>query len=116
MWRGSWLAQRRGWCGWRDAVAAPRGRVRSGFLGIATQAAALTADLVQATGQQAALLVVSAQADAPAFRAGLRLGDALLAADDTPLRYPGELVPFLDEDRIGRPMRLRCSGAGSPAR
>jgi S1-C subfamily serine protease len=89
-----------------------RGRVRRGFLGLGTQPVPLTPDLVEATGQAAALLVVSVQPDAPAFRAGLRLGDALLTADGAPLRHPGELLPFLDEDRVGRPLRLRMLRAG----
>jgi S1-C subfamily serine protease len=84
------------------------GGPRRGFLGVGTYAVRLPADLEQPS----ALLVVSVEAESPAARAGLLLGDAILSLDDTPITHPRDLLPFLEEDRIGREARLRIFRAG----
>jgi S1-C subfamily serine protease len=88
------------------------GQVRRGYLGIGTQPARLPAPLDQQLGQESALLISSVQADSPAARAGVLLGDVLVALDGHPLRHPGELLPLLDEDRIGAEAKARVLRAG----
>jgi S1-C subfamily serine protease len=91
-----------------------RGRVRRGFLGVGTQPAALGAELGTRLGQASALLVLSVQAGSPAAKAGLLLGDVLLRAEDEALTGPAALLPFLDEDRVGRDLALRILRGGEP--
>jgi S1-C subfamily serine protease len=86
-----------------------RGRVRRGYLGLGTQAIAM---IPPRAGQTAALIVLSVQPDGPAARAGLMVGDVLLRADEERLTHPGVLVPALDEERVGRELRLHILRAG----
>ena len=89
-----------------------RGRVRRGWLGIGTQPVALGEDLRGRLGQATALLVLSVQTRSPAARAGLLLGDVLLRAGESRLTGPAELLPALDEDRVGHELALRILRAG----
>jgi S1-C subfamily serine protease len=89
-----------------------RGRIRRGWLGIGTQPVALGEDLRGRLGQATALLVLSVQAESPAARAGLLLGDVLLRAGESRLTGPTELLPALDEDRVGHELALRVLRAG----
>jgi S1-C subfamily serine protease len=63
-------------------------------------------------GHPPALLVVSVEPGSPAARGGLLLGDAILAFDGTPITHPRDLLPFLEEDRIGTEARLKVVRAG----
>jgi S1-C subfamily serine protease len=88
------------------------GHLRRGFLGIGTQSVRLPADLAPSLGQPAALLIVNVLPNTPAAKAGLLLGDALVSLDGHPLRHPGDLLPLLDEDRIGREAVVKIVRAG----
>jgi len=88
------------------------GTVRRGYLGIVTQPVRLPAAAAERIGQGTALLVTSVQPGSPADQAGLVLGDAIVAFEGTPLRHPGELLPLLEEERIGKEATLRVLRAG----
>jgi S1-C subfamily serine protease len=88
------------------------GTVRRGYLGIVTQPVRLSAAVAERIGQGAALLVTAVQPGSPADQAGLVLGDAIVAFEGTALRHPGELLPLLDEERIGKEATLRVLRAG----
>ena len=88
------------------------GQVRRGYLGVGAQPVRLPAGTEQGEGQAAALLVSSVQADSPASRAGLMLGDVLLSLDGHPLTHPADLLSLLDEDRIGTTSRARLLRGG----
>jgi len=94
-----------------EALAA-HGHVRRGFLGVGTMPVRLGPDQEKALGQPAALLVTSVQPDTAAARAGVLLGDALLAFDGHVLNRPGDLFARLDEEAIGRSVTLRLLRAG----
>jgi S1-C subfamily serine protease len=89
-----------------------RGRVRRGWLGIGTQPVALAPELRSRLGQPAGLMVLSVQADGPAARAGLLLGDVLLRAGEEKLTSSAALLPCLDEERVGRELPLAVLRAG----
>jgi S1-C subfamily serine protease len=88
------------------------GRVRRGFLGVATLAVRLPEALARLAGQAGALLVSAVDAASPAERAGLLLGDALLSLDGQPLASVGDLLPLLDEERIGRSLPVSLVRGG----
>jgi S1-C subfamily serine protease len=88
------------------------GQVRRGFIGIGTIPVRLPAALEKAAGRPAALLVTSVQEDSGAGRAGLLLGDAIVAIDGSALSGPADILPFLEEDRIGRSLAVRLVRAG----
>lgn len=88
------------------------GQIRRGYLGVVTQPVRLPAAAAEQAGQSTALLVTSVQPGSPADRAGVVLGDALVAFAGAPLRHPGELMTLLDEERIGREETLRVLRGG----
>jgi S1-C subfamily serine protease len=94
------------------AVVIPTSTVRRGYLGISTQPVRLPTAIAERLGQVTALLVTSVQPGSPADRGGLVLGDAITAFEGTPLRHPGELLPLLEEERIGKEAMLSVLRAG----
>jgi len=88
------------------------GGIRRGYLGVATFPVRLPAPLAQRAGQAGALLVSAVEPGSPAERAGLLLGDAILSLDGQAVSSAGDLLPLLDEERIGKalPVRLVRSG------
>jgi serine protease DegQ len=88
------------------------GRVRRGYLGVGSYPVALPSPLQSSLGQDSGLLVISVQQDSPASRAGLLLGDVVVAVDGQPTREPADLLSALDEDRVGREILLRVVRAG----
>jgi S1-C subfamily serine protease len=90
------------------------GGIRKGFLGIGSYPVRLPQELRSELSQSSALLVVSVEGGTPAATAGLLLGDVLLQADGRALSHPSELLPFLEEERIGSALKLRILRAGAP--
>jgi S1-C subfamily serine protease len=88
------------------------GTVRRGYLGIVTHPVRLPLAASEQFGQGTALLVTAVSPDSPAEQAGLGLGDVILAFSGTPVRHPGELLPLLEEERIGKEGTLRVLRAG----
>lgn len=77
-----------------DALRA-HGRIARGYLGVGVQPAAIPAAV--SDGRGAGALVVSLDDDGPAARAGLLVGDVLVAIDGAPVVGPDDLrVALLD--------------------
>jgi S1-C subfamily serine protease len=90
---------------------AAHGGVRRGFLGVATFPIRL-GGLAARAGQPRALLVSAVEPESPAERGGLLVGDAILALGGDPVSEPGDLLPLLEEERIGHPLAARIVRAG----
>jgi S1-C subfamily serine protease len=88
------------------------GRVRRGYLGLAAQPVRLPAGLEQTAGQRAGLLLHGVEPGSPAERAGLLVGDLVLAFGGRPVQRPDELMALLTEDRIGTTETVRLVRAG----
>jgi S1-C subfamily serine protease len=91
---------------------AAHGGVRRGFLGITTFPVRLPTTLAAPAGQSGALLVSSVEPESPAARAGLLLGDGLLAIGGVRVTEPTDLLPLLEEERIGEALPVRLVRAG----
>jgi S1-C subfamily serine protease len=89
------------------------GRMERGFLGIGSYPGDLPAGLAGSLGQRQALVVVSIATGSPAERAGLLLGDVVVALDGRPVRHVRDLIELLDEERIGAEARLKIVRAGA---
>jgi S1-C subfamily serine protease len=86
-----------------------QGRIRRGYLGLGMQPVRLPASLRHALGAEqadVALLVVSLEADGPADRAGLLLGDVILTVGGHPVTEPGDVLSHLGAERVGQPLPL----------
>lgn len=95
-----------------------RGHVRRPFIGVAVHPVALGAAAVQrhGLGGDAGLVVLSIADGSPAERAGLLLGDVLVAADGRALGGPVDLLDALASSREGQPVELTYLRAGEVRR
>jgi S1-C subfamily serine protease len=92
-----------------------QGRIKRGYLGIASQTVAIPAGLRQRLGlsQESGLLVVGLEPDAPAEKAGVLLGDLILALGGEEVHDTEGLLQALTADKVGQaaPVRLIRGGA-----
>ena len=89
------------------------GGLKRGYLGIAGQPVRLPE--AQRVGQvEEGLLVVAVSPDAPAARAGILVGDVILAAEGQTIGSPEELLDWLTGDRVGKAATLRLVRGGTP--
>jgi len=81
-----------------------QGRVRRGYLGVSTHPVPLPADLVQRLGlaREGGLLIVGVGEGSPAGRAGLMLGDVVLAVGGRRLRDGDDSQSLLGPEAIGK--------------
>lgn len=89
------------------------GGVRRGYLGVASVPVRVPAALAQSAGQASALLVTEVEPDSPAARAGITVGDLILSLDGTALGHMGDLLPLLEEERIGEQAHARVARGGA---
>ncbi|MEO7510743.1 MAG: trypsin-like peptidase domain-containing protein [Gemmatimonadaceae bacterium] len=92
------------------------GRVRRGFIGLGLQPVRLQSDVVkrESLPRDVGLIVVSIEEGGPAHRAGLSLGDVVVAFDGAPVSDPTELLGALAGDRIGSTAGIRLLRGGTP--
>ncbi len=91
------------------------GRIRRAYLGITSQPVRLPDAVRERVGRGMGLIVVSVETGSPADRAGLTVGDVIIAVGDQPVSRPDELLAQLTADRIGQPLTLRVLRGGQPA-
>ncbi|MFN2387490.1 MAG: S1C family serine protease [Thermoanaerobaculia bacterium] len=89
-----------------------RGAVKKGYLGIGTYGVRLPAALEAAACQSYGLIVLSVQPDSPAERGGVILGDVLVSLGGARVQSVADLVPLLDEERVGEEMPLEVLRGG----
>lgn len=90
------------------------GRVRRGFLGVGYQD--LTPPLGRAVGLEtvSGAMINQLQEGSPADRAGLQLGDVVLAVDSVGIAAAAELPALIGARLPGTPVVLRVQRAGEP--
>ena len=62
--------------------------------------------------QESGLLLGSVEADGPADKAGLFMGDTLISLDNQPVRHLDDLMALLTGERVGRPLPARIVRGG----
>jgi serine protease DegQ len=99
---------------WKTAATVlEHGGLKRSYLGIAGQPVTLPEAQRPSDGRAAALLIVGITADSPAGRAGLIVGDVVLAFDGHPVESPEDLLDLLTGARIGQAVTLHVLRGGS---
>jgi S1-C subfamily serine protease len=91
------------------------GRVRRAYLGVAAQTTALARRLAHRAGvkQETAAALAQIEADSPAAKAGLKVGDLVLALDGTRIEAADDLIRALNAEAIGRQSTLTLLREGA---
>jgi serine protease DegQ len=94
-----------------------RGHVARGYLGLAMQPVRITESLRQRMGgkitYEAGAMVVKVEAGGPADRAGILLGDVLVAVDGSAVTDPEEVSAALGGDAVGRKLAATVVRGGA---
>ena len=94
-----------------------RGHIGRGYLGVGMQPVRLPrklrADLK--VENETAVLVMGVEAESPAERAGVTLGDVLVALDGKPISGADDVAAYLSAERIGKPVKASIIRGGAPA-
>ena len=94
-----------------DALQA-HGRVRRGYLGVSAQTVRLPAAVAQQVGQETGLLLGAVEAESPAERSGLFMGDTLILFDGQRVTQSDDLVGLLSGDCVGKTVSVRLLRGG----
>ncbi len=89
-----------------------QGRIRQGYLGVGVQPVAVVR-AESKEGQKTGLIVLSVEADSPAEKAGVLLGDVLLQFDGKPMTDVDELHAALRGEIVGRKVKAAIWRGGS---
>ena len=98
----------------RVADALLQGGVRRAYLGVGTQAVSLPAAIRTqlGTGQETGIMLVGVEADGPAERSGLLIGDVLLTLDGKALNDTDDLLQELTSERVGKAATFKLVRGG----
>jgi S1-C subfamily serine protease len=93
-----------------------KGFVPRGYLGIGVQAVALPDPVSTRLGisLKAGLLVLTVEPDGPTDKAGLLIGDLIVAVGDTPVGSTEDLQVFSDSAVIGKNVKVKLIRGGEP--
>ena len=92
-----------------------QGRIRRAYLGVGSQTTRLPAAIAaKVDGQESGLLIVGVEEDSPAGRAGLLVGDILVAFDGGALSNTDALQSALGAAAVGSTATLRVLRGGEP--
>jgi len=89
-----------------------RGRISRGYLGVGVQPARLPSELARQIDQETGLLVTSVDPGSPGEKAGLVMGDTILAISDNKVRHWDDLLAALGKDQIGVSVVVRILRTG----
>jgi len=93
-----------------------RGHIARGYLGVGLQPVRLPDTLKQAVGVsgETGVIVISIESGGPAEKAGLFIGDILIALDDMPVTDTDAVQALLGPERIGTPLAAKIARGGAP--
>jgi S1-C subfamily serine protease len=93
-----------------------KGHIARGYLGVGLQPVRLPDTLKQAVGvtSETGVIVISIESGGPAEKAGLFIGDILIALDGTPTTDTDAVQALLGPERIGTPLAANVARGGAP--
>lgn len=91
-----------------------KGRIARGYLGIAVQPVAFPETAKNSAGleRNRGLLVITVSEGGPAEKAGVLLGDIIVAVDGVAVAHAADLQSALDPEKVGTAVSLRVLRAG----
>jgi len=91
-----------------------KGRIARGYLGLGMQPVRIPDHVVRSLrlSGNGGIIIISVEPGQPAERAGVLIGDVLVAIDGTPIDDPGDVLAALGPERIGATIALRLIRAG----
>jgi S1-C subfamily serine protease len=94
-----------------------KGRVPRGYLGLALQSVRLPDNLISQLSlpDNRGLIVVSVESEGPAEKAGVLVGDILLALNGKTVGESDAVQSALDSDQVGKNVSVRVLRGGQPA-
>lgn len=95
-------------------VVLKKGRVSRGYLGVAVQPVAFPEGAKSLAGleRNRGLLVITVSEGGPAEKAGITLGDIVVAVDGDAVAHAGDLQSALDPEKVGTAVALRVLRGG----
>ena len=88
------------------------GKMRRGYLGVGVQPARLSAALAESLGQKSGALVVSVETGSPAEKAGLFMGDTIVAIGSHTVGDMEDLLSALGSTQIGATVNAKIVRGG----
>lgn len=88
------------------------GKMKKGYLGVGLQAARLSESIAKELEQETGLLIVSVENDSPADKAGLLVGDIVVALDEESVEQMDELLALLTGERVGQVVPVQIVRGG----
>jgi len=88
------------------------GHVKRGFLGVNTQPVRLAKEIAEKLKQETGLMVIGAESDGPAAKAGLMQGDVLVALGDKSLTHIGDLQAALGPGVVSKSVKAKLIRGG----
>jgi S1-C subfamily serine protease len=94
-----------------------KGRIARGYLGLGMQSVRLPESLQQTLNlpRASGIIIVAVESESPAARAGLLIGDVLVALDSVPVSDTADVQALLGPERIGTAVGASIIRAGLPA-
>jgi S1-C subfamily serine protease len=91
-----------------------RGKLSRGYLGLGMQAVPLAENIQQqhSLSNQSGIMVISVAPDSAAERAGMLLGDVMVAINDTPLEQLPQIQALLGPQSVGQALSLQLLRGG----
>jgi len=91
-----------------------RGRIVRGYLGVGMQPVRLPESLKQTLNlpRTSGVIIVAVEADSPAERAGLLIGDVLVALNSVPVSDTADVQALLGPERVGTAVSASIIRAG----
>jgi len=90
------------------------GKIKRAYLGIVSNTVRLPQEIATQVNQQSGVMIYQVEADSPAKKAGLAMGDVILRFNQKSIHSINDLHRYLTEEVIGKPTKLQTLRGENP--